>query len=177
VPRIRSGPNATNSAYVPPEVAMRTAYRAQGSCEGTRTTAGRGDSVLQGFLEHQSRKLQNGESAALGMRAPLAIPQGPNQRGASTSPPMRSPTAGALVVVDEFTRECLTLVADTSLGGVRVARARRDHCSTWAVMIVRRIPQCPTSPERLDRVVRCNVHDPIKTVRHTPSCHGGLRAH
>jgi putative transposase len=27
-----------------------------------------------------------------------------------------------LVVVDDFTRECLTLVADTSLGGLRVAR-------------------------------------------------------
>jgi putative transposase len=55
----------------------------------------------------------------------MAIPQGPNQRW-SLDFASDALTDGRrfriLVVVDEFTRECLTLVADTSLGGLRVAR-------------------------------------------------------
>jgi putative transposase len=66
-----------------------------------------------------------GRKRALGTRAPMAIPQGPNQRW-SLDFASDALTDGRrfriLVVVDEFTRECLTLVPDTSLGGVRVAR-------------------------------------------------------
>ncbi len=55
----------------------------------------------------------------------MAVPQGPNQRW---SLDFVADALGdgrrfrALAVVDDFTRECLTLVADTSLSGVRVAR-------------------------------------------------------
>ena len=57
--------------------------------------------------------------------APLTVPQGPNQRwsldflGDALSDGRRF---RILAVVDDFTRECLRLVADTSLSGRRVAR-------------------------------------------------------
>ena len=53
------------------------------------------------------------------------MPQGPNQRW---SLDFLSDTLGdsrrfrILAVVDDFTRECLALVADTSLSGMRVGR-------------------------------------------------------
>jgi putative transposase len=68
---------------------------------------------------------RGGRKRALGTRAPMTIPQGPNQRWSLDF------LADALVdgrrfrilaVVDDFTRECLCLAADTSLSGVRVAR-------------------------------------------------------
>jgi len=66
-----------------------------------------------------------GRKRALGMRAPLSIPQAPNQRW-SLDFVSDQLTGGRrfriLTVVDDFTRECLALVADTSLSGVRVAR-------------------------------------------------------
>jgi putative transposase len=66
-----------------------------------------------------------GRKRALGARAPLALPQGPNQRWSmdflhdqfSDGRRFR-----ILAIVDDFTRECLALVADTSLSGLRVAR-------------------------------------------------------
>ncbi len=72
----------------------------------------------------QVRK-RGGRKRALGMRAPLALPSGPNDRW-SLDFVSDSFTDGrrfrALAVVDDCTRECLALVADTSLSGVRVAR-------------------------------------------------------
>lgn len=68
---------------------------------------------------------RGGRKRALGTRAPLALPQGPNQRwsldflGDALTDGRRF---RILAVVDDFTRECLCLVADTSLSGVRVAR-------------------------------------------------------
>ena len=68
---------------------------------------------------------RGGRKRALGTRAPLALPQGPNQRwsldflGDALSDGRRF---RILAVVDDFTRECLGLVADTSLSGLRVAR-------------------------------------------------------
>lgn len=62
---------------------------------------------------------------ALGTRATMTLPQGPNQRW---SLDFVSDAFGCgrrfriLCVVDDFTRECLALVADTSLSGARVAR-------------------------------------------------------
>ncbi len=68
---------------------------------------------------------RRGRKRALGSRAPMAIPQGPNQRW-SLDFLSDSFTDGRrfriFAVVDDFTRECLALVADTSLSGVRVAR-------------------------------------------------------
>ena len=68
---------------------------------------------------------RGGRKRALGTRAPMTIPQGPNQRWSldfvsdafSDGRRFR-----ILAVVDDFTRECLCLVADTSLSGARVTR-------------------------------------------------------
>lgn len=68
---------------------------------------------------------RTGRKRALGTRAPMAIPMGPNQRW-SLEFVSDAFTDGRrfriLAVVDDHTRECLTLVADTSLSGARVAR-------------------------------------------------------
>jgi putative transposase len=68
---------------------------------------------------------RSGRKRAIGTRAPMTIPQGPNQRW-SLDFASDAFTDGRrfriLIVVDDFTRECLTLVADTSLSGIRVAR-------------------------------------------------------
>lgn len=62
---------------------------------------------------------------ALGTRAPLAVPERANQRWSLDF--LSDALAGSrryriLAIVDDFTRECLSLVADTSLSGMRVAR-------------------------------------------------------
>jgi len=68
---------------------------------------------------------RGGRKRALGTRAPMAIPQGLNQRW---SLDFLSDTLAdgrrfrILAVVDDFTRECLALVSDTSLPGLRVVR-------------------------------------------------------
>jgi transposase InsO family protein len=57
--------------------------------------------------------------------APMAIPQGPNQRWSLdflSDAFIDGRRFRILAVVDDFTRECLALVADTSLGGRRVVR-------------------------------------------------------
>jgi putative transposase len=68
---------------------------------------------------------RGGRKRALGTRAPMTLPQGPNQRW-SLDFVSDTLTDGRrfriLAVVDDFTRECLCLVADTSLSGMRVAR-------------------------------------------------------
>ncbi len=68
---------------------------------------------------------RGGRKRALGTRAPMTLPQGPNQRWSldflsdafSDGRRFR-----ILAIVDDFTRECLALVPDTSLPGLRVAR-------------------------------------------------------
>jgi putative transposase len=68
---------------------------------------------------------RGGRKRALGTRAPMTIPQGPNQRwpldfvSATLTDSRRF---RILAVVDDYSRECLCLVADTSLSGMRVAR-------------------------------------------------------
>src|SRR5215213_6128139 len=68
---------------------------------------------------------RGGRKRALGTRAPMTLPQGPNQRW---SLDFVSDTLSdgrrfrILAVVDDFTRECLALIADTSLPGLRVVR-------------------------------------------------------
>jgi putative transposase len=68
---------------------------------------------------------RGGRKRALGTRAPLTIPQGPNQRW-SLDFLSDAFTDGRrfriLAVVDDFSRECLALIADTSLPGLRVVR-------------------------------------------------------
>jgi putative transposase len=68
---------------------------------------------------------RGGRKRALGTRAPMTLPQGPDQRW-SLDFASDTLTDGRrfriLVAVDDFTRECLCLVADTSLSGKRVVR-------------------------------------------------------
>ncbi|WP_141095301.1 DDE-type integrase/transposase/recombinase, partial [Salmonella enterica] len=75
--------------------------------------------------ERLTVRRRDGRKRALGTRAPMALPQGPNQRWsldfvADTLDSGRR--FRVLVVVDDFSRECLALVLDTSLSGIRVAR-------------------------------------------------------
>jgi putative transposase len=68
---------------------------------------------------------RGGRKRALGTRAPMMIPQGPNQRW-SLDFVSDSFVCGRrfriLCVVDDFSRECLAMVADTSISSARVAR-------------------------------------------------------
>ena len=78
---------------------------------------------------YREEKLQvrrrNGRKRALGVRAPLALPNRPNERW-SLDFVSDGFTDGRrfriLAVVDDFTRESLALIPDTSLSGARVAR-------------------------------------------------------
>lgn len=68
---------------------------------------------------------RGGRKRALGTRAPMAIPQEPNQRW-SLDFVSDSLTDGrrfrVLCVIDDFSRECLATVVDNSISGIRVAR-------------------------------------------------------
>jgi putative transposase len=75
--------------------------------------------------ERLSVRRRSGRKRALGTRAPMVLPQGPNQRWSLdfvSDILADGRRFRVLVVVDDFTRECLALVADTSISGVRVAR-------------------------------------------------------
>ena len=66
---------------------------------------------------------RGGRKRALGTRAPLTIPQGANQRWSLdflSDALVDSRRFRILAIVDDFTRECLALVADTSLSGIRL---------------------------------------------------------
>lgn len=72
----------------------------------------------------QVRK-RGGRKRALGTRAPMKLPMAPNERWSLdfVSDQLRDGRRfRILAVVDDFTRECLALVADTSLSGARTAR-------------------------------------------------------
>jgi len=75
--------------------------------------------------ERLSVRKRGGRKRALGTRAPMAIPQDRNLRW-SLDFVMDTLVSGRrfriLTMVDDFTRECLGLVADTSLTGPRVVR-------------------------------------------------------
>jgi putative transposase len=82
--------------------------------------------LLRLYREENLRvRRRRGRKRAMGTRAPMTLPQGPNQRW---SLDFVSDTLACgrrfrmLAVVDDFTRECLALVADTSLCGARVGR-------------------------------------------------------
>jgi putative transposase len=68
---------------------------------------------------------RGGRKRAIGTRAPMLAPMMPNDR-LSLDFVSDQLTCGRrfriLTVVDDCTRECLALVADTSLSGIRVAR-------------------------------------------------------
>ena len=75
--------------------------------------------------ERLTVRRRGGRKRALGTRAPMTIPQGQNLRW-SIDFVADTLAAGRrfriLTMVDDFTRECLGLVVDTSLTGLRVAR-------------------------------------------------------
>ena len=82
---------------------------------------------LSGFYreERLGVRKRGGRKRALGTRAPMALPQGPNQRWSLdfvSDALANGRRFRVLAVVDDFTRECLALVVDTSLSGMRVAR-------------------------------------------------------
>lgn len=75
--------------------------------------------------ERLTVRRRGGRKRAIGTRAPMMIPMRPNERW-SLDFVADQMTDGRrfrmLAIVDDCTRECLALVADTSLSGVRVAR-------------------------------------------------------
>ncbi len=82
---------------------------------------------------------RGGRKRALGTRAPIALPHAANQRWSldfASDTLTDARRFRILCVVDDFTRECLGLVADTSLSGLRVVReldaiaARRGYPDT-----------------------------------------------
>jgi putative transposase len=68
---------------------------------------------------------RGGRKRALGTRAPMLIPEWPNDRWSLdfvADQFIDGRRLRILVVVDDCTRECLALIADTSISGIRVAR-------------------------------------------------------
>jgi putative transposase len=68
---------------------------------------------------------RTGRKRSLGTRAPMIVPDGPNQRWSLdfvSDAFTDSRRFRILCIIDDFSRECLALVADTSLSGTRVAR-------------------------------------------------------
>ena len=75
--------------------------------------------------ERLTVRKRGGRKRALGTRAAMAIPQGPNQRWSLdfVSDALEDGRRfRVLCVIDDFSRECLATVVDTSLSGARVAR-------------------------------------------------------
>jgi putative transposase len=98
---------------------------------------------------YREEKLQvqrrHGRRRAIGVRAPLRLPHGPNQRW-SLDFVADQLTSGRrlriLTVIDDFTKEALAAVADTSIGGQRLVdeldriverRSRTRSSATTAV--------------------------------------------
>ena len=68
---------------------------------------------------------RSGRKRALGTRAPMLIPQAPNERWSLdvvADQFIDGRRLRILVVIDDCSRECLALIADTSISGIRVAR-------------------------------------------------------
>lgn len=68
---------------------------------------------------------RGGRKRALGTRAPMRVPEAENQRWSvdfASDTLIDGRRFRILAVVDDYTRECLCLAADTSLSGARVAR-------------------------------------------------------
>ena len=104
----------------------RFGYRRLGYLLAREGIAPNHKKLLRIYREEGLRvRRRSGRKRALGTRAPMTIPQGPNKRW-SLDFVSDSFICGRrfriLCVVDDFSRECLALVADTSISGARVAR-------------------------------------------------------
>ena len=75
--------------------------------------------------ERLTVRRRGGRKRALGTRAPMTLPQGPNERWSLdfvSDVLADGRRFRVLVIVDDHTRECLALVVDASLSGRRVVR-------------------------------------------------------
>ena len=75
--------------------------------------------------ERLTVRKRGGRKRAIGTRAPMAIPQGPNQRWSLdfvSDALADGRRFRILCIIDDFSRECLATVVDTSISGIRVAR-------------------------------------------------------
>lgn len=75
--------------------------------------------------ERLTVRRRGGRKRALGTRAPMVLPQQPNQRWSldfASDALLDGRRFRILAVVDDFSRESLALVSDTSLSGARVVR-------------------------------------------------------
>lgn len=75
--------------------------------------------------ERLTVRKRGGRKRALGTRAPMTMPQGRNQRWSLdfvSDTLVSGRKFRMLTVVDDFSRECVALVVDNSLSGIRVAR-------------------------------------------------------
>ena len=78
--------------------------------------------------ERLTVRRRGGRKRALGTRAPMAIPQEPNQRWSLdfvSDALACGPRFRVLNVIDDYSRECLACIVDTSLSGRRVVRELR----------------------------------------------------
>ncbi|ARW18457.1 Insertion element IS407 uncharacterized 31.7 kDa protein (plasmid) [Komagataeibacter europaeus] len=92
--------------------------------------------------EGLSVRKHGGRKRAMGTRSPMMLPDGPNQRWSLdfVSDALNNGRRfRVLTVVDDYTRECLALVADTSLPGERLGREldRIGEQRGFPMMIVR----------------------------------------
>ena len=75
--------------------------------------------------ERLTVRKRGGRKRALGTRAPMAVPQGSNQRWSLdfvSDSLVDCRRFRILCVIDDFSRECLATVVDNSISGIRVAR-------------------------------------------------------
>lgn len=75
--------------------------------------------------ERLTVRKRGGRKRAVGTRAPMAIPQGPNQRWSLdfvSDTLVDGRRFRILCVIDDFSRECLATVVDNSISGEQVAR-------------------------------------------------------
>ena len=123
-----------------------------------------------------------GRTRAIGTRAPMA--QLPNQRWSSdlvSDQLTDGHRFGIVTVVDDFTRDCLALIADTSLSGALVVRelvTLRDARPTPPILALagKRPPPWPKPlPRNLQSCAPAPVAQPARIGKtHTPSlAHAG----